>query len=187
MLPTEKKVPLFYKKIITFLLLVAISTAQSQETQLRPKDAHLLMVGFGAFDIFRWSKGQQDFESLIYLEARPDFALFYRKKVLVRPLLGWMLADLHSNYVCAGLAFDFFVSPHLTITPSFAPGYWFKGNRIDLGYPLEFRTSMELAYRFKNKGRFGLMFSHISNAHLGKNNPGADMLSIYYAIPLSWR
>ncbi|PCI76871.1 hypothetical protein COB21_03830 [Candidatus Aerophobetes bacterium] len=168
-------------------LILALCSFHSVSALEKPTDNEksLIMVGVGAFDIFRWSKNQKDFQTLLFLELRPNIALLSRRKVIVRPLIAWMYADFKASFIGAGLAFDFLISPQVTFTPSFAPGYFAKGGDIDLGYPLEFRTSLELAYRFKNKGRVGMMFSHISNAHLGKENPGADMLSIFYAIPFS--
>ena len=36
---------------------------------------------------------------------------------------------------------------------------------------------------FENKNRIGLSFGHISNAQLGKKNPGLEVLSLTYQIP----
>ena len=40
-----------------------------------------------------------------------------------------------------------------------------------------------VAFDFKEKGRFGAQFNHISNAHMLYRNPGANSLFIFYAIP----
>ncbi len=182
----DKQASLFKKTIRGVTLFLMLFLAPLGAHKKVEQDASLLMVGVGAFDIFRWSKGKTNFEPLLFIEARPFWPLYKKNKVFIRPTFGWMVPDFNSNYIYAGLAFDFFTSHRIVITPSFAPGYWFKSSHIDLGYPLEFRTSLEVAYRFTNKGRLGVMFSHISNAHLGVNNPGADMFSIYYSIPLDF-
>lgn len=165
----------FFLAVLPLLSLISTLTAS---------DAHLLMAGAGPYDIFRWSKGKTNFKPFWFLEARPLWILFnHKNKVLIRPMAGWLSPNLDANYIYAGVAFDLFVSDRVVLTPSFAPGYWFNDSRNDLGYPLEFRTSLELAYRFTSKARLGLIFSHISNAHLGTNNPGADMAGVFVSIP----
>ena len=49
---------------------------------------------------------------------------------------------------------------------------------------MEFRSSLELAYRFDNRARLGLSFYHLSNASLDDNNPGTEVFSLNYSIPL---
>ena len=44
----------------------------------------------------------------------------------------------------------------------------------DLGYELEFRSGIEIGYVFCNKSRLGVHFYHISNASLGRKNPGEE-------------
>ena len=43
-----------------------------------------------------------------------------------------------------------------------------------------------LAYSFENNMRFGIAFSHISNAGLGDINPGTESLVLTWAVPLDW-
>jgi hypothetical protein len=53
-----------------------------------------------------------------------------------------------------------------------------------MGSTVEFRTQVEIARRFQTGSRLGFAFSHISNANLDDTNPGTEILSLYYAIPL---
>ena len=69
------------------------------------------------------------------------------------------------------------------MTPSFIPGVYCKGSGKDLGYPLEFRSSLELAYEWCCKARLSGQFYHISNASLSKKNPGANALALIFCIP----
>ena len=39
-----------------------------------------------------------------------------------------------------------------------------QGDGLDLGYGLEFRSQLEIAYRFDNRSRLGVAVSHMSNA-----------------------
>ena len=91
----------------------------------------------------------------------------------------------YATYLYAGIATDILIFPKIFITPSFSSGIYTKRKSIELGFPLEFRSSIEASYRFKNFSRLGLMFSHISNGSLSKKNPGAECLIIFYMIPIS--
>ena len=66
------------------------------------------------------------------------------------------------------------------------PGWYSNGGGKNLGYPLEFRTQLELGYAFENQSRVSLGYSHISNANLGETNHGTNMISLYYHIPAGW-
>ena len=74
-------------------------------------------------------------------------------------------------------------SSNFLVTPSFGFGIYDDGNGKKLGNSIEFRTTLELSYQFKNKNRIGLSFGHISNANLGDKNPGVEILSLSYQIP----
>ena len=49
---------------------------------------------------------------------------------------------------------------------------------------MEFRSQLEIAYRFDDRSRLGLAISHYSNASLGDTNPGTESAMIYYSVPL---
>ena len=68
-------------------------------------------------------------------------------------------------------------------TPSFGVGYYEDGNGKKLGNKIEFRTTLEFSYQLVNKDRIGISFGHISNANIGKKNPGAEIISISYQKP----
>ena len=68
-------------------------------------------------------------------------------------------------------------------TPSFGVGYYDDGNGKILGNKVEFRTTLEFSYQLINKDRIGISFGHISNANIGKKNPGTEIISISYQKP----
>ena len=46
--------------------------------------------------------------------------------------------------------------------------------------------TLEMSYQLENRNRIGLVFfSHISNANLGDNNPGVEVLNLSYQIPFN--
>ena len=68
-------------------------------------------------------------------------------------------------------------------TPSFGLGYYEDGDGKKLGNKLEFRTTLEISYQLENLDRIGISFGHISNANIGKKNPGAEIISLSYQKP----
>ena len=84
----------------------------------------------------------------------------------------------------AGVLVDITFFDTVVLTGSFAPGLWAQGDGKDLGHVVEFRSQVELGYQFANQSRLSLAFSHISNANLDSTNPGVEVLSLYYHLPL---
>lgn len=105
---------------------------------------------------------------------------------LFRPMIGAWRDELGDGAVFAGVAMDYPLSPHWRLIPSFAPSYYQRGKGFDLGLPLEFRSGLELARRWSNGHRLGLGIYHVSNANLGDRNPGVELLSLWWRIPLAF-
>jgi lipid A 3-O-deacylase len=156
---------------LTGLFLILTCFAFSNESK-----PALLSVGVGVFNVVKPNRSSQ-----YQLEYKPAPS-FYG----IRPLVGAFATDKASFYIYGGMFYDIYLGKGFILTPSFAPGFYFKGNGKNLHYPLEFRSCLEIAYEFKNKSRFGAQFYHISNASLAHKNPGEESLIFYYAIPLSY-
>ena len=101
-----------------------------------------------------------------------------------RPLVGLMGTVRGSVYAYFGINFDLLFCDHILFAPGFAAGYYYKGQGKDLGYPIEFRSGIELAWQFNDWRRLGVHFYHLSNASIGKRNPGEESLVFYYDIPI---
>ena len=69
--------------------------------------------------------------------------------------------------------------------PTFVPGVYRQADGRDLGYPLEFRSQLEVGHRLRAGPRIAVAFSHLSNAGLGSRNPGQESLTINYEWGLS--
>jgi hypothetical protein len=95
-----------------------------------------------------------------------------------------MMTAQGSGYLLGGFDFDFVIARHWIIAPGIAAGFYWQGHGKNLGFPLEFRTGIELGYQFEDRRRFGVHFYHLSNAGLGEKNPGEESLIIYYEIPV---
>ena len=99
----------------------------------------------------------------------------------LRPIAG-VLGSGSGALVYSGIALGIDLPARLQLTPSFAPALALAGADRDLGFPLEFRSSLELSVATGDRVRLGLAFSHISNAKLGDRNPGVEVLALTVAI-----
>ena len=99
----------------------------------------------------------------------------FRKSFLgkLSPITGGFLTENSAFYLYTGVQAEYELG-FLTITPSFAPGYYNYGNGKDLGYPLEFKSEIQMTFNLSDSAHLGMSYNHISNASLGTKNPGAN-------------
>jgi hypothetical protein len=71
-------------------------------------------------------------------------------------------------------------------TPSVGAAIFREHNGLHLGYPLEFRTVVELTYGH-GAMRFGACLGHYSNFYLGDTNRGTEYVKAVLIVPLSRR
>jgi len=135
----------------------------------------LLTLGLGYFD-YDDDGGAAEFR----IEYQSDRNLWF-----AHPFSGVLVTTDSSLYGYAGILLDLFWGKRIVTTPSFAVGYYTDGNGKDLGSSIEFQSRLKLAYRFTNGSGFGLAISHISNAGIDDDNPGANSFSAYYSIPFN--
>tara|TARA_B100000686_G_C16306415_1_gene721081 strand:+ start:80 stop:592 length:513 start_codon:yes stop_codon:yes gene_type:complete len=91
----------------------------------------------------------------------------------ISPITGGFLTEKNAFYLYTGAQAEYDLGL-ITVTPSFAPGYYNYGNGKDLGYPLEFKSEVQVSLNFWENTQFGMSYNHISNASLGSKNPGAN-------------
>ena len=89
------------------------------------------------------------------------------------PITGGFLTENSAMYVYTGAQAEYDLG-FITITPSFAPGYYNSGNGKDLGSALEFKSEVQMSLNLSDSSEFGMSYNHISNASLGDKNPGAN-------------
>jgi len=166
------------KKLAACLLvgtgIVSASLLFSEEFQKENKQPSLLSVGVGVFGFDK-------------PKAHPLFQLQYMfsaEYYTIRPIVGILATTRGSVYGYGGMAFDFRIGKHVAIVPSFAPGIYIQGHGKNLGFPIEFRSCLELAYRFNNEGRLSAQIYHMSNASLSHRNPGANSIVLCYSFPI---
>lgn len=133
-------------------------------------------LGLGAFDV---NDDDTTFEGRLEWQGPRAFWI-------LSPLVGFMATGDGAVYGYAGAAADIWLTPKLALVPSLAAGLYGDGNAgKDLGHTVEFRSQLELRYSLAWGGRIGLAVSHMSNAGLDDDNPGANSVVLTYGIPLS--
>ncbi len=134
----------------------------------------LLALGLGYYDI----RAKDDTAADFRLEYRSDLALW-----VFRPWIGLEATSDGAVYGVGGFLADIPLGPRIRLTPSLGAGAYHQGDGKDLGHAVQFRSQIELAYRFEDGQRLAVAFSHISNASLSNQNPGTEILTLYYMVP----
>lgn len=146
--------------------------AQAQESA----NLSYLSLGIGAYNVF-----DSDTSADVRVEYRHGTPLFWK----IKPWAGLEATTEGSIWGGGGVLADFNLADNIYLTPSFGVGlYTDGGSDTDLGHPIEFRSQLEGGYQFLNGHRVGVAFSHISNAGLDNDNPGTEILNLYYHIPV---
>tara|TARA_Y100000590_G_scaffold102_1_gene132 strand:- start:7420 stop:7938 length:519 start_codon:yes stop_codon:yes gene_type:complete len=154
-----------------FLLLFTLFFANSVSFSEEPKSEKETELNFftGMFD---FSDDKQ--KSGIFGLQHQNEDLF-RNSFLgkLSPITGGFLTEKNAFYLYTGVQAEYELGA-LTITPSFAPGYYNYGDGKDLGFPLEFKSEVQVSLGLSDSSKLGLSYNHISNASLGTKNPGAN-------------
>ncbi len=141
------------------------------------EDPAFLTFGAGGFDI-----NDDDSTGMLSLEYLSNGRIW-----VFQPILGAYATFDGSFYAYAGLGLDLFFGNRFVVTPSLAAGLYLEGGGKDLGSVMEFRSAIQLAYRFDDRSRLGIEFHHLSNAGIDDNNPGANQLLLFYSMPIGAR
>ena len=166
------------KKIVLYILvlltsLTFLSSAYSEE--IKKSNETELNLFTGMFDFS--DTGQA--AGLFGLQHQNDD--LYRKSFLgkLSPITGGFLTENSAFYLYTGAQAEYEVGI-VTITPSFAPGYYNSGDGKDLGSALEFKSEIQMSLNLSDSTEFGMSYNHISNASIGDKNPGANSYMINF-------
>jgi len=159
------------RKIVLNILIVLISFsflsfANSEEEKSNNTELNLFT---GMFDF----SDDKQAAGVIGLQHQNDD--LFRESFLgkLSPITGGFLTENNSFYFYTGAQAEYNLGI-LTITPSFAPGYYNSGDGKDLGSALEFKSEVQMSLNLSDSTEFGMSYNHISNASLGDKNPGAN-------------
>lgn len=156
-------------------LLIGLAALLATALPAAAEEPSFVSFGAGYYDLFD-DQGAGE-ARLEYRFAEKDKLFFFT------PFVGVMATTDAATYGYAGVGIDIFFGPRVVLTPNFAVGLYGDGDGKDLGHAVEFRSGLELAYRFDDYSRIGLSFTHISNAGLDEHNPGVESLVLVYSMP----
>ncbi len=166
---------LITKQRLTLFLVVFVALGSLSLDTVKAEDRGALALSGGVFDV-----GKDQDAAEFRLEYRFGTKFFD----IISPVIGGMATSDGAVYGYGGLQLDWNVAGSFYLTPSFVAGYYDRGSGKDLGHDLEFRSQLEASYRFDNEIRLGAAVSHISNAGIGDENPGAESAMLVLIIPL---
>ena len=132
----------------------------------------------GTFDVI--DKEGDDQTNLIGIEHKnPNL---FRDTVFgkFKPVTGGFMTGDSSVYLYTGIEGQYGIGP-LKILPSFAPGYYEKGDGKDLGSVLEFKSEIKVGLELFENSKLSYSYSHISNNDWGDTNPGTDNEQITFS------
>ena len=138
-------------------------------------DPAFLEIQAGAFDVRHAHTGIFDVE----------YRSSYKILGVAKPMVGMFGTAKGATYEYGGFALDLYFGRRWVATWSEAIGAYDHGNDVKLGAVPEFRSAIDIAYRFDDRSRLGVEFHHISNAGIGSENPGSETVLMTYAYPLT--
>ena len=161
------------KKITSFIIIVLTSFTFFNFAYSADENTNKYKTELNFFTgMFDWSDHKQA-SGLIGLQHQNDELFIQTENSRFSPITGAFITSKNAFYIYTGVQAEYQLGP-LAITPSFAPGYYGAGDGKDLGYPLEFKTEIQMSYDLSNTTHLGMSYNHISNASLGDKNPGAN-------------
>jgi len=169
-------------KMNTLLLLGSVSALSlfcmpslAQDATGGDTEQDYISVSVGYFDVFD-DEGAVDF--------RAEYRAGHTYLNLVKPWAGVEVTSDTSIWAGGGALIDYEFTPSWYVTPSVGVGLYTDGDSdLDLDYPIQFRSQLEVSHQYDSGHRAGIALSHTSNADLGDDNPGTEVLSFYWHIP----
>ena len=160
--------------LIVFISFSFLSFANSADEKLNENETELNFFT-GMFDF----SDDKQASGLVGLQHQNDD--LFRKSFFgkISPITGGFLTEKNAFYLYTGAQAEYNFG-FLTITPSFAPGYYSHGGGKDLGSVLEFKSEVQVSLDLSDSAQFGMSYNHISNASLGDKNPGANSYMINF-------
>ena len=158
--------------IYIFLIIFTLSPLKADES------GNEISFFTGTFDVI--DKEGDDKTSLFGIEHKnPDL---FRDTFLgkFKPVTGGFITGNNSAYFYTGIEAQYGLGP-LKILPSFAPGYYEKGDGKDLGSALEFKSEVKIGFDIFENSKISYSYSHISNNDWGDTNPGTDNQHITFS------
>ena len=163
--------------LLSLIVLTSVAHAEINDTAHDSGNTADIAVYVGKFSALRDTNSES-------VEGAVEYR-FKDQWYGLRPAVGIMANTDSALYGYAGIDWDLPIRAirPFYITPGVKVGGYAQGDSKDLGYGVEFRDSIEVAYRFNDGERLGAYLTHMSNASLGNSNPGTEMIGAVYSHP----
>ena len=173
----NKKLKMKHDQIIKPILLIIFLCFPLSFVNSAEKN-HIFSFYSGIFDVIDKEKDEQT--SLLGFEHNNSD--LFKDTFLGRfsPISGGFITQKNSIYLYTGVQTQYELGP-LKITPSFAPGYYEKGNGKNLGSVLEFKSEIKIGFDILKGAKVDFAYSHISNNEWGNINPGVNNQNISFS------
>jgi lipid A 3-O-deacylase len=165
--------------LLLFLGIIGVHPAAAQITFGSPGDPPRIALGGGVFNVLVDTKKSDSASTGMILSEYRFGDVWW----IIAPFVGVFGTGQGAFYGYFGISFDVHLPYNFVFTPSAAAGYFEHGQGFNLGSIWEFRTGGELAYRFADDRRLGVSFYHMSNAGIGRENPGQEMAEGVFTVP----
>ena len=160
------KVLIFFNTILVFFLFLFPVIGEEKKIDT---NEHALNFYIGMFDF-----SDHNARAATYGFEHQNENLFRETSFgTISPISGGFITKDMAGYLYTGVQGEYKLG-RFDFNPSFAPGLYSEGDGKDLHHIIEFKTELQLSMPLKNDGQFGFSYNHISNAGLGKSNPGAN-------------
>ena len=166
-----------YRIITTLIICVLLLISQAKAAE-SPSTVDIPMLNFTLGQVGVLDDIDDPFRVGIEYRMRS----FSRWKLI--PAIGYAHAENGANFLYSDLRHDFWLNDKWILIPSFGVGTFEDSEEIQLGHEIQFRSGIEIAYRFHDQYRIGLAIFHLSNAGLSEKNPGTESLVLSLCIPL---
>lgn len=167
-------------------LLSLAAPAQAAEKPVLNEPA-TIGFGVGYYDVFENSPRKEavDFR----LEYRSAFDMLglakaHNSVIAIRPMGGVEFTTDGAMYGFGGFVFDIPLGRHFVLSPNETVGFYNNGDGKYLGSFIEFRSTVELGFKFDNGMRLTGALGHISNAGLTSRNHGVEIATVYFHTPV---
>lgn len=160
---------------LVFGLLVAVNVTSVRAAD-GDDDPAFLTVSGGLYDL-----NDEDKAAELNIRYQHD-----KKFWIFKPHFGLLATSDAAVYGYGGVLIDIYFGNRWVVTGSTAAGLYSNGHGKDLGSAVEFRSGLDIAYRFDDRSRLGVGFYHISNTGFwSDHNPGEETLLLTYSVPMT--
>jgi len=166
---------------LAVLISPALATPVSA-SETPPLAFDTVTVQIGAFNV-----GREPVHSGAGFEIRNSTwsqSLPHSDRLRVFPVVGFGGSAGQAAFGYTGVRADLTLPYRWRMSGGFAVALYSGYGNIDLGGPVEFRSSFVLAHRLANGLEVGATFFHLSNGRLYRNNPGTNELALVLELPL---